>query len=306
MNKRTFLIAALLIGVPTVILLLLSWLVQPLLPAPWNNILILLGIVLAAVLAALSGIADTVQLAKLLGKEEDPLATTAGASNVPVNVVMGDVTILGEAAAASLLARWGKTGQNLQSITEQYLRYLINRYRYLEFQGMGVTDRIPLKLALLEMYIPLQARIEMPEGETWSPEARDLYLAGRRMRDVSEEEAEAIGRQISQPQPVLNLLQENAGLIILGDPGAGKTTFLKFLTLCLAAQQDIGLGQRLPVLLPLSAYANALAQQRRLALPDFITAYYREMLGDELPVGDLLDVAQVTGGRCYCWMGWTR
>ncbi|MBK8128870.1 MAG: SUMF1/EgtB/PvdO family nonheme iron enzyme [bacterium] len=261
-------------------------------PAPWNNALILFGAVIAAVLAALSGITDTVQLAKMLGEKEDASSAIVGEqSNVRVNAVMGDVTIIGEAAATSLLARWGKTGQNLQGITEKYLRYLINRYRYLEFQGMGVTDRIPLKLVLLEMYIPLQARIEMPEGEAWSQETRDLYLAGRRMRDVSEEEAEAIGRRISQPQPVLKLLQENAGLIILGDPGAGKTTFLKFLTLCLAAQQDIGLGQRLPVLLPLSAYANALAQQRRLALPDFITAYYREMLGDGLPVGDLLDTA---------------
>ncbi|GAB4163714.1 MAG: hypothetical protein Fur0021_39070 [Candidatus Promineifilaceae bacterium] len=114
-----------------------------------------------------------------------------------------------------------------------------------------------------------------------------MHVAGR---PVSAEEAEAMGRRISEPQPVLALLQKHAGLIILGDPGAGKTTFLKYLALCLALGQDMGLGERLPVLLPLSAYANRLAQ-RDVALAEFIAEYYQGLVGRELPLGRLLATA---------------
>ena len=68
--------------------------------------------------------------------------------------------------------------KDLRKATETYLSPLIETYRYLDFKGMGVSDRIPLQLPLTEMYVPLKARIEMPEGETWS---RNFRVAGRNM-----------------------------------------------------------------------------------------------------------------------------
>ena len=52
----------------------------------------------------------------------------------------------------------------------------------------------------------------------------------------------------------------------------------------------MGLGQRLPVLLPLSAYANQLTR-RDLALVDFIAAYYQGLVGRDLPLERLLRAA---------------
>ena len=160
--------------------------------------------------------------------------------------------------------------ETLQAATSSYLKNLIQRFQYLNLRGMGISDRIPLRLPLVEMYVPLKARIELPEGETW---ARQLQTGGRQ---VSEEEADTIGRRLSEPQPVLDLLRANDGLIVLGDPGAGKTTFLKYLALILAQGESdtLGIGPRLPVLLPLSAYANALADHD-IPLSAFLTNYYQ-------------------------------
>ncbi len=56
----------------------------------------------------------------------------------------------------------------------------------------------------------------------------------------------ALTGRLGEPQPVLDLLHEHDGLIILGDPGAGKTTFLKVLALNLALGRgaDLGLDHR--------------------------------------------------------------
>ncbi|MCP4211501.1 MAG: SUMF1/EgtB/PvdO family nonheme iron enzyme [Halieaceae bacterium] len=176
----------------------------------------------------------------------------------------------------------------LKAATQAYLEHLVDKYQYLDFRGMGVIDRAPLRLSLTQMYVALKARIEMPEGETW---ARQLHLAGRKMTD---EEAEAVGQRLSEPQPVLQLLQKHDDLIILGDPGAGKTTFIKYLTLMLATGETIGLDVRLPILVPLSAYANALSE-KDIPLDQFICTYYNRR-GVDLPLRAMLDEALNQGG----------
>lgn len=202
----------------------------------------------------------------------------------------GNIIIIADQVAADFWRQFRGHPPDLQQATSQYLAYLVRQYRYLAFKGMGVSDRVPLRLPLIEMYVPLKARIEMPEGETWG---HQLRLAGR---SLSEEEMVAAGYRFSQPQPLVKLLQHNDGLIILGDPGAGKTTFLKYLALRLAAGEgdELGVGPRLPVLLPLSAYAEALAR-RDVPLHKFMADYY-EQLGVELPLGPMLDEALARGG----------
>ncbi len=226
---------------------------------------------------------------------ENAVSATNGAVGVGKDVY-GNINVLNiEAGAITPEQLWEKIGKakpsvDLDQVTSRYLQNLLDRYQFLDFRGMGISDRIPLKLPLLQMYVPLKARSETPEGDTWS---REMRIAGRK---ASQQECEAMGERLSDPQPLLQLMRKNDGLIILGDPGAGKTTFLKFLTLTLATGQGkvIGLSQRLPVLVPLSAYANVLAEND-IPLHRFIARYYEER-GVELPLGELLEHALKTGG----------
>jgi hypothetical protein len=163
--------------------------------------------------------------------------------------------------------------KGLGETTGAYLTYLRDRYQYLAFKGLGLAERVPLKLPLVEMYVPLSARPELPPGETW--ERKRLQLAGREL----DEEA-MMGARTGEPQSLLALLtdEKREGLVILGDPGAGKTTFLLYLAVQLAQGrgEELGLGaERLPILLPLSAYAAALAEAD-VSLDDFLPRYYRD------------------------------
>lgn len=179
---------------------------------------------------------------------------------------------------------------SLDAPTRIYLKYLVDAYQYLDLRGMGVSDRVALKLPLLDMYVPLKARLSTPEGETWT---RDLRVAGRK---AIQEEIEGAGERLSKPVPVLDLLQQHDGLVLLGDPGAGKSTFLRLLTVALASGKgaDLGLGDRLPILLPLAAYADQLAKEE-VALGPFIARYYEEKRGIDVPLNAMLTAALEKG-----------
>ena len=219
-----------------------------------------------------------------------PFVEFAGSHSTHIEAIAALVQIVlwGGAGVLALVQVWGLRRRevpapDLDRVAERYLEHLIDRYSYLDFRGMGVSDRLPLRLPLLDMYIPLKARVETPEGETWER----IRLAGR---NPGEEETSTLLR-LSEPRPVLDLLQVNDGVVLLGDPGAGKTTFVKFLALALATGRgdELGLGARLPVILPISAYATALAVGD-VPLISFIARYYHDR-GVELPLEPMLERA---------------
>jgi formylglycine-generating enzyme required for sulfatase activity len=230
-----------------------------------------------------------VERGEIIGRDQN---IHMGEASVAVKGDMSDSAIIHANTVVFVNRLWEDVApalpaQDLHSATAAYLNYILDRHYYLSLKGMGVSDRIPLKLRLLDLYVPLKARLELPEGETWR---RELRIAGR---DLESEEETFL--RLGDPLPVMGILRENSGIVVLGDPGAGKTTFLKYLALRLAEGNgaSLGLGDRLPILMPLAAYANAL-QDDDIPLDDFIATYFQE-IGSDLPIGAMLSEALKTG-----------
>ncbi len=236
-------------------------------------------------------------------ENKNTIKKTATQNEPQQNIQAGDesISIGGSVTDSSII--YGKTivladrfwrdlkpalpAEKIREATAAYLAYLTDRHYYLNLKGMGVSDRVPLRLKLLDLYVPLKARMELPEGDTWK---RDLSLAGR---DVTNEDHELL--HFGEPVPLLKILQKHSGVIVLGDPGAGKTTFVKYLALRLARGEGakIGLDDYLPILLPLAAFANIL-QTREVRLDDFIAEYFTN-IGSDHPIGAMLTEALKAG-----------
>jgi formylglycine-generating enzyme required for sulfatase activity len=161
-----------------------------------------------------------------------------------------------------------KPGESKKRL-KAYLSFLCELHRYVDFRGMGVTDAVPLRLSLEDIYVPVRARVELPEGDTWG---RDLRQGGRA---IPTEDRQILGERFSTPQPVEALLEKHPGLVVLGDPGSGKTTFLRHLALRHATGEAA--AARLPVLVPLAEFANRLTSDPKPApsLVDFIPEYFK-------------------------------
>lgn len=153
-----------------------------------------------------------------------------------------------------------------EAIRQQYSQHLIARYQYLDFRGLGQASQQPIRLPLDALYVPLNGRLNrlpLPASDADTPPPPPV-------------------------QPLLSLLQANAGLIVLGAPGAGKTTWLKYLALQLARGhgESLGLGDRLPFVLSLSSYAAALAE-KDVPLSHFLADFYQN-LGFAQPLNGLI------------------
>jgi hypothetical protein len=172
------------------------------------------------------------------------------------------------------------------SLRRTYLDYLVEECRWLEFTGILQVRDIP-RLPMAEVFVPLKV----------TPPAQ-----------LRPERALLEAERIEQKVPLQELLPRHPRIVVLGDPGSGKTTFLKYVALALAegpaaARDRLGLDVDvdpearpwLPVLFPIAAYVEALKGNPNLALADFWPHYFR---GRALPdLGPLLR-RELKAGRC--------
>jgi formylglycine-generating enzyme required for sulfatase activity len=174
----------------------------------------------------------------------------------------------------------------LARLRGEYLEYLADDCRWLEFSGIMQVRDFP-RLPTAEVFVPLKA----------TPPVQ-----------LRPEHALLEAERIEHKVPLQELMPRYPQLVILGDPGSGKTTFLKYVALALAegpaaARDRLGLNFDpdpyarlwLPVLLPIAPYIETLKENPNLALSDFLPDYFR---GRALPDLKPLLRAELAAGNC--------
>src|SRR5258706_12582677 len=171
-----------------------------------------------------------------------------------------------------------------------YLHWLIKRTSFLDTRGIFQTQR-SLLVKLDEIYISIQARHE--EGlQTIVPIPFSAVLAA----ETSE------GAQALPSRPLSQIAARHNHLMLLGEAGSGKTTFLHYLALkhALALRdhvEDTEVGvARVPILLRIADYVEYGMHQGKSLSESLVDDCARH----ECPASGLADLlsTELQAGRC--------
>ncbi|MEW1667135.1 HEAT repeat domain-containing protein [Streptomyces albidoflavus] len=146
-----------------------------------------------------------------------------------------------------------------------YLERVRNRHRRLNLDVLGPSGMAG-EQAMIEV-----RQVFMPQwAKPYVPRMREELRLALRTRGELVDELEARAAELpqreEQPRPVLAALAEEGGrrAVVLGDPGAGKSTLAKYLALALAG----GLEAVPEELAPLEGLVPVLVELREYAVPE--------------------------------------
>lgn len=219
--RKAVIIAAILVLILTLAVWGFSYFIQPILPPDINNNLYLFFLALVAVIGVLTGFPDIVD--RLSGKKKVNNHLDLG-DTFGNDMIGGDKLV---SAKVDDTTRW----------PEAEARY---RQRMRELHGYTRLYVNPKEIRIEEIYT-------------------DIYVmektAKRRRYDLSELQVLPLKDERQHPgekrQSIKDFMEANKRLFILGKPGSGKTTFLKYLTL----QACLGEIKKTPIFVSLKEWA---------------------------------------------------
>lgn len=186
------------------------------------------------------------------------------------------------------------TPEDLDKLRRVYFTGLVDKYEWMDFRGILQLRNI-VRLRLDDIFISLNVFPEIEsyrEGLEAKPRLYETVQEGRYRGPLESSEKKT---------PLEGVLKENPRMEVLGDPGSGKTTFLKFLALTFAkgkgySTRKLDIDKEfLPILVPIKAYADGLQQDLSLPLGDYISQYYRSL---EFPNLSELFKHELDEGNC--------
>ncbi len=236
----------------------------------------------------------------------------------------------------------------LQTALATYFRTLLERYHYLNLQGLGAGGSHQTRVALRSVFVDVRTDYTIAEATTllgtdhespgqpgtrgrlrdparlsadlrrwldelFSPEERTQLVeqaqASREDR-TRNQVADALQDRLTAPRTALELIRHESALVLLGDPGSGKSTVLRHLTLgfahvrlsatAAAARLDPELAWAgplpLPILVQLRRFAEELSAPPDSAEP-LLRHLERVLADDRLAALARHLVAQLDEGR---------
>ncbi len=235
---------------------------------------------------------------------------------------------------ATLLSASPPAHERERVVLEDYLRALVRNHTDLDPRGIKTT-KVQVVVPLAEIYVSLQADRDRPDVDRRvmqeeldeiksrldredNPAERDKqYEIWARQSHTLEKALEVSGPR----EDLADIVRRHRQVVILGDPGSGKTTLVRYLTLRFARailaeperffqpQEDLwneknawrlpDLGPvRLPILLRVANYAEARQQDPNLSLLGYLPRYFE---GLQIPHADELGAVLrrlLEEGRC--------
>ncbi len=171
-----------------------------------------------------------------------------------------------------------------ETLRRRYRSYVLASYRWLDFRGL-LQVRTIVRLKLEDLFVPLRAEKEASVAERPTLPLRMLEERADRTAATEAGHEQTVER-LPKARERISLaaaLRASTRLVVLGDPGSGKTTLLKHLALTFAdgrsvVRERLELDEeRLPILVPLAAYALTLRDEPELDLRGFVPRYFMDL-----------------------------
>jgi len=168
-----------------------------------------------------------------------------------------------------VLSNYFNKNREAQKKLKNYDQYLRNKFKYIELRGFSpkISGK-EIQMELLDIFVPLEINIDKSIMPNILEEKMPLLL--QRSFEIDNPNK----KEDKKKDPITSILKHRC-LAILGDPGSGKSTLMKYLSIkvtYLRNSKDL-LANTIPLYIRISDYADYFKKNKK-TLYEFITEHY--------------------------------